>query len=127
MNGPELPLNNAVILGQKAKARPAQIKAYDNVDDRLEIATLLKHLSPNQRLAYFRWVCSQAIMPGTFCLHPAVAPSTVKLAEQARHCDRADERLTMDILQSTTHMLIDYSLDASKCLTELVRRVRGKS
>ncbi len=127
--GPELPLNgHAVILGQpKAKANPKQIKAYDNVDDRLEICTLLKHLPPDHRLAYFRWVCSKAIMPGTYCLHPAVGPSTVKWAEEARHCDRANEQLTIDIIQSLSHMLIDYSLDAKVCLEELVRRVRGKS
>ena len=126
--GPELPLSNAVLLGQpKAKANPLQLKTIDNKDDRLEILTLLKHLPPRKRLAYFTWICSQAILPGTHNLHPGVAPSTVKLAETARHCDRANEQLTVDITLSLTCMWLNFSLDIKSCLTKLIDVVRRKS
>ena len=36
----------------RPKATPGQIKAFDTRDDRLEIATLLKHLSPARRVQY---------------------------------------------------------------------------
>lgn|ERR1019366_3339016 len=115
------------VLPTKRKANPGQIKAYDNRDDRLEIATLLKHLPPFRRLEFFRWACSQAVLPGTFGLHPGVAESTVQLTREARHCDRADERLTMDILLSLTRMWIDFALDTAKCLEHLVLMVRKKA
>ena len=107
-------------MGKRAKSNPGQIKAYDNRDDRLEIANLLKHLPPMKRLAFFRWACAQATLPGTFGLHPAVAQSTVDLARTARHCDRADEQLTIDIMMSLSHMSIDYQLDLAACLDRLV-------
>lgn len=112
-------------MGKRAKSNPGQIKAFDNRDDRLEIANLLKHLPPLKRLAFFRWACSQATLPGTFGLHPAVAQSTVDLARTARHCDRADEQLTIDCMMSLSHMAIDYELDLSRVLAELVRVVRA--
>lgn len=113
-------------LAVKAKANPGQIKIIDTRDDRLEIAVLLKHLSPVRRVEYLRWACSQAVLPGTFGLHPAVDVSTYKLATEARHCDRADERLTMDCITTLTRMWIDFSLDAGKCLAKLVAMVRRK-
>lgn len=119
-------MNDQIPLKLKAKSNPGQIRAYDNRDDRLEIANLLKHLSPARRLAFLRWACSQATLPGTFGLHPVVQHSTTKLARDAERCDRADESLTMDVLQSLTHMAIDYSLDLAKCLAKLVEMARGK-
>src|ERR1700733_8234221 len=109
----------------KPKAKPGQIKAYDNRDDRLEIANLIKHLPPARRLLFFRWACSQAWLPGS-CIHPGVGEPTIRFAELARHCDRANEQLTIDIMQSLTHMWIDYALDAAACLRHLVAMVRGK-
>ena len=79
-----------------------------------------------KRLAFFTWACSVAIFPGTVNLHPGVGPTTVKLAAQARHCDRANEQLTIDILQSLTHFWVDYCLDAKVCLDRLVLMARGK-
>lgn len=111
----------------KAKSNPGQIEAYNNADDRLEIANLLGHLVPMRRVEFLRWACSQAILPGTFGLHPAVARSTVEIAEKARHCDRANESLTIDVMMSLTHMSIDYSLDLSRCLAHLVLMARGKT
>ena len=127
--GPELPLNsNAVILGEKAKPNRKQIKDIDNRDDRLEICTLLKHLSPDSRLAFFRWVCANSILPGTFGLHPAVGPTTIRLTQEARHCDEANGMLTMDIIGSLSHLWVDWGhVQVKACLEELVRRVRGKS
>lgn len=127
-HGPELPLQGrAQLLGSaKPRATPGQIKMVDNRDDRLEIATLIKHLSPARRVDFLRWACSQAFLPGSW-IHPAVAPSTVKLAEQARSCDRANDALTMDVLMTLTHMGIDYALDLSKCLEHLVLMVRNKA
>lgn len=110
----------------KAKANPGQIRAYDNRDDRLEIARLLGHLPPARRVEFLQWACSQAVLPGTFGLHPNVALSTVAMAARARHCDRANEALTIDVMQSLTHMAIDYSLDLSKCLARLVLMARGR-
>lgn len=109
----------------KPKANPGQIKAIDTRDDRLEIATLLKHLPPMRRIEFLRWVCSQATLPGSN-IHPGVNPSTVKLAERARSCDQANESLTMEIILDITHMGIDYALDFQKCLTHLVSMARNK-
>lgn len=92
----------------------------------MEIVTLLKHLEPAKRLLFFRWVCSHAIMPGTYNVHPAVAQSTITLADKARSCDRANDSLNADLVESLSHMWIDYSLDVRKCLDKLVLMVRGK-
>lgn len=110
----------------KRIANPGQIKTIDNRDDRLEICTLLKHLPPLRRLEFFRWACSQAVLPGTHGLHPGVGELTFRLTREARHCDYANEQLTIDIISSLSHMWIDYSLDASKCLERLVMMVKGK-
>lgn len=122
-----MPLSHAHILGAKAKANPGQIKAYDNRDDRIEIANLLGHLEPRKRVQFFAWACSKAILPGTRNLHPLVGAATYKLLAASRHCDRANEQLTIDILQSLTHMWIDYQLDARDCLTKLEAMARGKA
>ena len=109
----------------KPKANPGQIKAYDTRDDRLEIATLLKHLSPSRRIEFLRWCCSQALLPGSR-IHPGVSPDTVKLAKAARHCDNANERLTIEIVMDLSHMAIDYALNLSACLAHLVLMARGR-
>lgn len=93
----------------------------------MEICNLIGWLPPAQRLIYFAWVCSQAELPGTFGLHPDIGELTVKLAREAQHCDTANEQLTIDILQSLSHMWIDWQLDTAKCLDALVYMVRGKS
>lgn len=110
----------------RAKAQPGQIKAFDNRDDRLEIANLLGHLSPKRRLAFLRWACLHATLPGTIGNHPIAAFSTVELARKARHCDRANESLTMDVLSSLVHMSIDYQLDLAACLAHLTLMARCK-
>ena len=93
----------------------------------MQIALLLGHLPPLRRLDFFRWACSQAVLPGTYGLHPGVGKLTLDLTAQARHCDRANEQLTIDILTSLTHMWIDYSLDTTARLARLVLMVKGKS
>lgn len=109
----------------KPKAKPGQIKPYDNRDDRIEIGRLLVHLPPYRRVAFLAWACSQAILPGSW-IHPVVGITTKELAEKAMKCDRADGALTMDVLLSITHMAIDYSLDLSACLARLVLMARGR-
>ena len=95
--------------------------------DRMELITLLNHLAPDERLAYLAWVCRQAVIPGTFGLHPGIAPETRKTADRARHCDRNNEKLTIDIIADLSHMSIDYAVDLDKCIAELVRLARGKN
>lgn len=93
----------------------------------MELLTLLNHLKPAARLEYHAWVCKQAVIPGTYGLHPQISPETKRLALIARHCDRAHEKLTMSIITDISHMAIDYAVNLDACVDELVRRVRGKS
>lgn len=128
VHGPNLPTTgySAPIIGTKKRANPSQILAYDTRDDRMEILSLLKNLSPAKRLEFFAWACSVAVLPGTVSMHPGVSPDTIQLAKKARSCDRANESLTIDIVQSLTHLWINYSLDVGECLARLVLLARGK-
>src|SRR5579864_4188671 len=110
----------------KPKANPGQIKIVDTRDDRLEFATLLNHLSPDRRVQFLSWACQQALLPGSR-IHPAPAPSIKKLVAEARHCDNANERLTMAIILDLTHLSIDYAIDLRFCLNHLVLMARGKA
>lgn len=111
----------------KAKAKPGQLKAYDNVMDRLEFATLLNHLSPARRLAFQRWMCSHAILPGTVAMNPVVQHATVELAKRALRCDRANEALTMDCIMVISHFAINWGFDIAKALDHLTLMARGKA
>ncbi len=106
-------------------AKPEQIRAYDTRDDRLEIARLLKHLSPIRRVRFFEWVCAGTRLPHTDA-PPKVGQSTYDLLQRARSCDRADEALTMDVYLCVIHMAVNYAFDLSRALAYLVLMVRNK-
>ena len=110
----------------KRKAVPGQIKPYNNVMDRLELLTLLNHLSPQRRVAFLAWVCSQAVLPCSN-ISPQVALQTRQLADEARHCDRANERLTITVLMDWSHISIDYAVSLDRCVERLVLMARGNA
>lgn len=112
----EIPLN-------QRRTNPGQVRMVDNRDDRLEIATLLKHLPPGRRYDFLGWVCAQAWLPNS-SVHPQPASSMRRLVDEARHCDESDERLTMEILLDIAFMGCEYALDLSAVLAELVTWVR---
>jgi len=116
-----------ILKRHKPKATPGQIKPYNNRMDRMELLTLLNHLSPKRRIEYLAWVCSQVVLPGTFGLHPAIAPETKKLADDARHCDRANERLTVAIMMDISHLAIDFAGNFDECVDHLILMARNKT
>jgi hypothetical protein len=111
----------------KAKANPSQIKTYDDVSGRKDLLTMLNHLSPARRIQFHEWVCSQAILPGTHGLHPGINKSTRRYAKIARHCDKANEILTADIIIDLTTMSTNYDLDLDKVIARLELMAKQKS
>jgi hypothetical protein len=93
--------------------------------DRVELATLLNHLAPTDRLAFHEWVCKYSFIPNCH-IRPHVQPETIKLASEARGCDRASERLTMDIIMDLSYLATNFAMDLDQCIDELVRRAKGK-
>ena len=118
-----MPVHEIPLVPSQRSARPDQIRAYDNRDDRLELANLLKHLSPLRRVQFLQWVCALAVLPHSG-IHPQPTRAMWQLAEQARHCDAADERLTLSVLMDLVHMSIDYCVDLPLVVDELVRWAR---
>ena len=110
---------------QPRRADPKQLRAFDTRDDRVELLGLLAHLSPQQRVAWFAWACSQATL-GPSSVRPVVGSDTRRLAELARNCDKADKALTADIVCSLSVLTCNYALNLNDLVTELVRRVRGR-
>jgi hypothetical protein len=98
---------------------------YDTLDDRREVLYLLGRLAPARRVAYLRWCCARAVVPGS-ATHPGPSRKTLALAERARTDSSADERLTLDLYLDWWTLCTQYELDADAALAELLGRARQK-
>lgn len=118
----------------------------DDRDSRLELRTLLCHLPPWRRIAFLQWACAQATLASS-TIHPTLERSTVCLAEQATGwtlagqplvpqratvrlaemaaiCDRADDALTMEIVFDICHLTMHFALDLPRVMDQLVSMAR---
>ena len=86
----------------------------------------MSHLPPLRRVAFLRWACSVAALPATNGLKPIVQPSTVQLANEARWCDAANERLTNEIYLDVWALSNSWSFDIDAAVTKLAELVRNK-
>lgn len=97
----------------------------DNLDDRREVWTLMKRLSPARRVQFLEWCCSQARL-GKHPGKPVVAMKTKRLAAQARWDDSAEERLQNDLWMDLWMLVNNYDFDLDAGLARLVEMVRGR-
>lgn len=83
----------------------------DTKDDRREIWSLLHRLPPAARLAYLEKCCAAIRGLNRYGNGPVPAPGMRAMADEARRCGRADERLTnsvyLDLLQVAANMGLD--------------------
>lgn len=105
-------------------ARPTYLR-LDTLDDRRQIHDLLTRLSPRRRIAFMRWACEQATLPGT-TKHPGVSRKTVRLARLAERDGSADARLSLDCYFDVWLLASQYDFDLDMALEKLVEMVRGQ-
>lgn len=120
-------ITSAEDAGRPRPRGPARqpILAVDNVDDRTQARDLIARLSPKERIAWLAWCCERATRRNA-CIRPKVDPATVRLAEAARWDDSADARLTQSVYFDYAMLGIQYYLDVTLALDELVARVRKR-
>lgn len=104
----------------------SQLLQFDTRDDRREVCALLAKLSPAERIAWLRWCCKQATLGGKRGMHPKIQRKTLELADQARHSDDADQRLTLDLYFDLWALSAQWKFQVASAVTELERRVRQK-
>ena len=99
------------------------ILVLDTLDDRKEIWYLLHRLSPNRRVAFLDWCCSQVSGPnGTRPI-----PSRLRMAETIRmayRCDNADLRLTNELYTDVIALGHQWQLDVGRAAVVLEQFVR---
>lgn len=96
----------------------------DTLDDRREVWGMLSKLPPDARLSWLKWCCDRASGKGR---KPTPDPlRTPRMVEDARRCDRGDDRLTSEVYLDFWALTFDYSLDPLPCVLELERRVRSR-
>ncbi len=116
----------ATIPAARAQAKPAQILAFDSLDDRREIYTLLSRLPPRKRVRFLAWVCARAVLPNSL-LRPQVDRETWELAELARVDDSADRRLTLEVNMNVWQVGQSFAVDFPEVIRALEQYGRGKA
>lgn len=99
------------------------ILAFDTLDDRREMHTLLAKLPPARRVAFLAACCAEVTLPGS-AVRPQPAPWLAARARDAGRCDRADDRLTAEVYTDMIALANAYNLDLGKALLKLERLVR---
>lgn len=114
----------AVLPPSMLPRKPAYLK-FDNIDDKREICTLLRRLSPARRITFFRWCCMRSRLSSNTQDVSRVAKSTIELAEKARWDSSADEMLTQEIYRDIFYLSVQHLFDiehAVKMLEKMVRK-----
>lgn len=99
--------------------------SYDNLDDRKELHYLLNKLHPVRRLAFLRWCCARATLPGAKS-HPEPSHTMYPLTELACRDDSASKRLTMEIYQDIWRISCQYQFPIHRACAKLVEMVRAR-
>ena len=103
-----------------------QVLQFDSPDERREIQRLVGRLSPNRRVEFLQWCCTQARLTPTSSSYPRVGKMSYELADKARWDSSANARLNIDIVMSVYSLTAQYEFNLERALLKLVEWVRGR-
>jgi hypothetical protein len=99
------------------------ILLLDTADDRREIWHLLHKLSPERRIGYLQRACAAVRARDRYGNGPVPMGMAVRL-DEARRCDRGNERLTNEVYADIIAMCNQYDLDIAKLAVDLEATVK---
>lgn len=102
----------------------SQLLVLDTFDDRREIARLLGHLPPVERIRFLQWCCTQVPPHEKGHLPVPEVRGLFTTAEYAGRNDEADARLTREVYGDLLSLFAHFSLDAAKTAVALEARVK---